>query len=142
MHYESQTNIIFYVLAGIATLILLMGLVGMIHIWRLGKAPTLNTNIKVPKWLGAILKASILETQILEYSVLAWLAHIMILWGFVSLLLLTTFHFVLNWAVPSTSSFFQYFKAGNGHLLLACGGTSGDSSCWPASCLHFSGDIS
>ena len=67
MHYENQANIVFYVLAGIATLILLMGLVGMIHIWRLGKAPTLNTDIKVPKWLGAILKASILETQILEY---------------------------------------------------------------------------
>ena len=122
MHYESQTNIVFYVLAGIATLILLMGLVGMIHIWRLGKAPTLNTDIKVPKWLGAILKASILETQIMEYSVLAWLAHIMMLWGFVSLLLLTSFHFVLNWAVPTTSSFFQYFKAGNGHLLLALWG--------------------
>jgi len=122
MHYENQANIVFYILAGIASLILLMGLIGMIHIWRLGKAPTLNTNIKISQWIGSILKASILETQILEYSVLAWLAHIMIFWGFMSLLLLTSFHFVLNWFIPSASSFFHYFKAGNGDLFLAVWG--------------------
>jgi nitrate reductase gamma subunit len=122
MHYENQANIVFYILAGVASLILLMGLIGMIHIWRLGKAPTLNKNIKISKWIGSILKSSILETQILEYGVLAWLAHIMIFWGFMSLLLLTSFHFVLNWFTPTSSSFFYYFKAGNGDLFLALWG--------------------
>jgi nitrate reductase gamma subunit len=122
MHYEDQANVIFYLLSGIASFILLMGLISMVHIWRLGKAPTLNRNIGISKWIGSILKASIIETQILEYSVLAWLAHIMIFWGFVTLFLLTSFHFVLNWLLPSSSSFFAYFTSGSGNLFLAVWG--------------------
>ena len=78
MHYENQANYIFYVLAAIATLILSLGIVGMVHFWRLGKAKPLDTEINVSKWIASILKASFLETQILEYGILAWLSHMMI----------------------------------------------------------------
>ena len=119
MHYASQANIVFYSIAGIATLLLVLGLVGMVYIWMLGKEKPLGTEIKVSKWITSILKAGILQTQILEYGVLAWLAHIMIFWGFMFLLLLTSFHFILIWMVPSSSSFFHYFKAGSGNFFLA-----------------------
>lgn len=122
MHYEKLANLTFYILAIIASFIMVLGVVSMLHIWRLGKAPTLNKNINGWRWTGALLKASILETQILEYSFLAWLAHIMIFWGFISLLLLTSFHFIMNWLMPSTSSFFAYFNSGDGNLFLAVWG--------------------
>jgi nitrate reductase gamma subunit len=119
MHYKIQADIVFYTIAGIATLLLLLGLAGMVHLWMLGKEKPLGTEIKVSKWITAILKAGILQTQILEYSTLAWLAHMMIFWGFMFLLLLTSFHFVLIWIIPSSSSFFHYFKAGGGNFFLA-----------------------
>lgn len=86
MHYENQANIVFYILAAISSIVLLAGILGMVQVWRLGKPPTLNTDIKVSKWLRSILKASFLETQILEYGFFAWVAHLMIFGGFVSLL--------------------------------------------------------
>jgi nitrate reductase gamma subunit len=125
MHYENQANIVFYILAAISIIVMLAGILGMVRVWRLGKTPTLNTDIKVSKWLRSILKASFLETQILEYGFLAWVTHLMIFWGFVALFLLTTFHFALNWVVPHSSSFFHYFSKGNGNLLLALWGDLG-----------------
>ena len=122
MHYEKLANLTFYILAIIASLIMVMGVVSMVHIWRLGKAPTLNRNINGRQWTNALLKASFFETQILEYSFVAWLAHIMIFWGFISLLLLTSFHFIMNWLIPSTSTFFTYFNSGDGNLFLAVWG--------------------
>lgn len=119
MHYETQANIVFYSIAALATLVLLLGLIGMVHFWSLGKSKHLDAEIKVSKWIRSIVKASFLQTQILEYSFIAWLAHLMIFWGFISLLLLTTFHFVLNWLVPASLPFFRYFKDGSGQLLLA-----------------------
>ena len=68
MHYEKLANLTFYILAIIASLIMVMGVVSMVHIWRLGKAPTLNRNINGRQWTNALLKASFFETQILEYS--------------------------------------------------------------------------
>jgi len=122
MHYEGQANIIFYLVAAISVIILLAGLFGMVNIWRLGKAPTLNTNIKKSKWISSFITAAFLETQILEYSVLAWVSHMMIFWGFISLLMLTSAHFFLIWFVPEASSLFQYFKFGNGIMIMAVWG--------------------
>lgn len=125
MHYETQANIIFYGIAALATFVLLLGVVGTIHVWGLGKAKHLDAEIRISKWITSILKASLFETQILEYGVLAWLSHLMIFWGFISLFLLTSFHFVLNWIVPSSSAFYDFFKSGNGNMALAFWGDLG-----------------
>jgi len=122
MYYEAQANFIFYCIAGIAIFSLFLGLAGMVYIWRLGKRKPLNAEIKDLKWVTSFLNASLLQTQILEYSVLAWLAHILIFWGFIALFLLTTLHFVLSWLVPHSSVFFHYFTGGNGNLLMAVWG--------------------
>jgi len=119
MHYKAQANLLFYLLAFLFIFIFLVGLLGMIRLWRLGKAPTLNREVKILKWVVSFFKASLLETQILEYGTLAWLAHMMIFWGVVSLVLLTAVHFILNWFIPSSSAIFHYYKTGNVNLVMA-----------------------
>lgn len=122
MHYENQVNIIFYLLATISGIIMSAGIFGMIHLWRLGKKPTLNTDIKPSKWLSSFISAAFLQTQILEYDILAWIAHLLIFYGFISLLILTSFHSFLIWFVPETTLFFRYFTEGSGNLLIAVWG--------------------
>lgn len=122
MHYKAQANIVFYLVAFLFILIFLTGLLGIIRLWRLGKAPTLNREVGIFKWAASFLEAGFLETQILEYGVLAWVAHMMIFWGTVSLVLLTSVHFLTGWFVPHSSAVFNYFKAGGGALGMALWG--------------------
>lgn len=122
MNYDTQANLIFYGIAAMAIFVLILGFVGMVHVWTLGKAKHLDTKINFKKWIKSILEATLLQTQILEYSILAWLAHLMIFWGFMSLLLLTTFLFLLIWFLPPSRSFFHYFKDSSGNLFLAVWG--------------------
>ena len=117
MHYETQANILFYALSAVIGVVFLAGVLGMIHMWRLGKHPTLNTNIKRSRWMASFLSAVLIQKQILSYSILAWISHMMMFWGFMSLLMLTAFHFVMSWFVPRHTDVFQYFSSGNGTSL-------------------------
>lgn len=122
MNYDTQANLIFYAVAAISIFVVILGFLGIVHLWTLGKAKHLGSEINTLKWIKSILKATLLQTQILEYSVVAWLAHLMIFWGFTSLLFLTTFHFLLIWFLSPSTSFFHYFKDSSGNLFLAVWG--------------------
>ncbi len=124
MHYT--TGPAFYSVAAIAIVIFCLGSWGVIHLWMLGKKDDPESSTSSPKWYRTFLKAILAQSQILEYGVLPWIAHIMIFYGFFSLLLLTTFEFVLTWLMPPhwihTLSVISYFKDGTGKLLFAVWG--------------------
>jgi nitrate reductase gamma subunit len=122
MNYDAQANTIFYTLSLITTAIFVLGLIGMIHKWRLGKARLIGEQVSSKIWIISFLKAIFLESQILEYGLLSWTAHMMIFWGFFCLLLLTSIHFVIQWFIPSSSALFQSFQSGIGNVLLAVWG--------------------
>ncbi len=122
MHYKEQTSITFYAVAFLAALILFGGILNLIRLWRLGKAPTLNEEVRPFRWVSAILRASLIETQILEYSNIAWIAHLMIFWGIVALLLQTAIHSLLTWLIPRETAFYRFFEAGSGRAVMAVWG--------------------
>lgn len=122
MHYENQATLIFYIVAFASIILMAVGLWGMIRLWRLGKEPTLNTGIKPFKWAVSFMIAAFCQPQILAYGFSPWLAHMMVFWGFISLLMLTSFHFFLRWFVVKSSSLFQYFNSGSGNQWMALWG--------------------
>lgn len=122
MHYKAQETLFFYIIAFIFVLVLFFGLIGVIHLWLLGRAKREDTEVSASKFIAALLKTSLFQTQILEYSILAWWAHLFISFGFLALLMLTAFHFALMWLVPSSSDIFHYFTSGKGNLILAVWG--------------------
>ncbi len=120
MHYE--TEIILYGLAFLATLIFIGGMLGLVYLWTLGKEPSLNTDITFFPWVKNFLKASFVQPQILEAGFLTWISHMMIFYGFMNLLLLTTLQFFLTWLIPSSAGIVDYFKTGDGLILMALWG--------------------
>jgi nitrate reductase gamma subunit len=122
MNYETMLGTVFYLLAALATVIFVCGIVGLIHIWTLGKCKSPHKTF-VSKWIVSFLKASLLQTQILEYSVVAWLAHLMIFYGFMFLLLLTASQAAVNWLIaPHSAAVMDYFARGHGALIWAVWG--------------------
>ena len=120
MHYESR--VIFYLLVLVATLVFAGGMAGLIHLWRLGKEPSLNRNIQVSQWVRYFLRAVFFQAQIRENGVYIWIAHLCIFYGFMSLLLLTTLEFFLDWFVPANAAILEFFKSGPGNPVLALWG--------------------
>lgn len=124
MHYT--TSPAFYSVAAIALVISGLGFWGVIHLWMMGKRDDPETSTSSPGWYGTFFKTVFTQSQILEYGVLPWVAHIMIFYGFSCLLLLTTLEFVITWLMPPhwihTVSVTEYFKHGDGILVLAVWG--------------------
>lgn len=61
-----------------------------------------------------------MQSQIREYSFVAWVAHMLIFYGFVALFVLTSFEAVVSWLIaPQFELVMTYFKTGNGALMWA-----------------------
>jgi nitrate reductase gamma subunit len=113
---------VFYMLAAVTTVIFVGGILSLIRIWTLGKGKSPH-KIFVSKWIISFLKSSLLQTQILEYSVVAWLAHLMIFYGFIFLLFLTSSEAIVNWVIaPHSEAVMDYFERGQGALVWAVWG--------------------
>ena len=120
MHFE--TNLIIYFLAAIAIGIFIFGIIDLIFLWRVGKEPTLNTDIRINRWIKYFLKSIFFQNQIVEYGFLPWLTHIMIFYGFLNLFVLTSLQFFLTWLISSNTAIVIYFKTGVGNLGMAVWG--------------------
>ncbi len=122
MNYEEMLGIVFYLLSVIAILVFTGGVIGLIHLWRLGKHQTPHKT-STSKCIKSLLKGIFLQTQILEYSTAAWVAHMLIFYGFVSLFLLTSFEAAVSWLIaPQSEWTMAYFKTGKGALIWAVWG--------------------
>ncbi len=120
MHYEAHA--LFYFLAFCANLIFIGGIAGLVYVWRLGKEPSLNTGITLKDWFGYLVRAVFLQKQIRDNGTYPWVAHLLIFYGFISLLLLTTLQFILTWFVSSDSWSVAFFKDGAGSSMMALWG--------------------
>lgn len=119
MNYEMMLGAVFYLLSAIATVVCMCGIVGMVRIWILGKRKSAH-KILPPKWIKSFLSAVLFQVQILEYGFIAWLAHIMIFYGFVMLFVLTATEATVNWLIaPHSETVMNYFTRGNGALIWA-----------------------
>ena len=123
MHYD--TSLFIYLIAFVAILIFIFGIYDLIHIWRLGKEPSLNTGLKFDNWFKHYLKSIFIQNQIKENGNMQWLMHLFIFYGFMSLFLLTTLQFILTWLIPSEWQIVNYFKTGSGGLIMAVWGDLG-----------------
>ncbi len=121
MNYE--VSLVFYILTAISVLIFLFGMWGLIHMWKLGKNK--GPAISPGKWVASLIKTILIQPQVKEYDGLAWVMHLMIFYGFMLLLFLTGWEAFLADIVPSTASLHQYFKVGEGNLILSVWGEIG-----------------
>lgn len=119
MHY--QTGPIFYSIAGVAILVFIFGILCLAHIWNLGKSRSQKESVS-SKWIASFIKSVFLQQQIRTSGALPWIIHLLIFYGFISLLLLTSIDGILTWLVPHDSNLFLYFKEGEGSFFLALWG--------------------
>jgi nitrate reductase gamma subunit len=119
MNYEERLGFVFYLLSAIAVIIFLGGIVGLVHIWMLGKRKSPHKTDSL-KWIKSFLKTVFFQHQILEYGFTAWLAHLLIFYGFITLFMLTSMEAIVAWLIaPHSEPVMSYFKNGNGALIWA-----------------------
>jgi nitrate reductase gamma subunit len=123
MHYD--TSVFIYLIAIGAIVILTFGIFDLTHIWKSGEEPTLNTGVSADNWIKHFLKSILFQKQIKENGIMPWITHLLIFYGFMSLLCLTTLQFFLTWLIPSNFSIVGYFKTGTGNYLMAVWGDMG-----------------
>ncbi len=119
MNYEKMLGSVFYLLSAIAIVIFVGGVVGLVHLWMLGKLKSPHKN-SASKWIKSFLKTIFFQPQILEYGLTAWFAHILIFYGFITLFMLTSVEAIVDWLIaPHSELVMSYFKTGNGALIWA-----------------------
>jgi len=119
MNYDKMLGAVFYFLSALAIIVFVGGVVGLIHLWMLGKRKSPHKN-NSKKLITSFLKTVLFQPQILEYGFTAWLAHILIFYGFMTLFILTSTEAIVAWLIaPYSESVMSYFKSGNGTLIWA-----------------------
>ncbi|HUU39842.1 MAG TPA: respiratory nitrate reductase subunit gamma [Desulfatiglandales bacterium] len=119
MNYEMMLGSVFYLLSAITTIVCVCGVVSLVRIWMLGKGKSPHEN-SPSKWMKSFLGAILFQRQILEYGFIAWLAHILIFYGFMMLFVLTATEATINWLIaPHSEAVMNYFKSGEGALIWA-----------------------
>lgn len=115
MLYEHPLS--FYALSLVAVVILLAGLATVINLWRQGQAPP-SAQWTTQGLLKTLLFKVLFQVQILRRSWLRWIMHMAIFWGILALFAQTAFLTLLQWVIPRSTSFSQYFFQGPGRLAL------------------------
>ena len=117
MHYS--VGFFFYTLSFIACLVFIVGIVDMVRIWMLGKNKEVRPPIKIKEWFNYFVRAAFLQPQIREYGVYPWIMHLLIFYGFLGLLILTSFEFLLSKFFQKGVGIHQFFTYGFGSHLIA-----------------------
>ena len=116
MYFEATT--LLYALTILTLIILFIGIYSSIHLWRKGKAPSLHHKLSYSSIFKALILDVLLQVQLFKQSLLRWIMHICIFWGFLGLLAHTTFLAIMSHLVPQNLSFSQFIFLGPGRRFL------------------------
>lgn len=114
--------VVFYVAAGLAVAVFLLGLAGRVALWRRGKARAWEGRLDRPTMARAVAGRVLLQSQLFRQSPLRWGMHMAIFWGFVLLFLESLWLMVLAWLVPAESGVGRFFEGYAGQALLGLWG--------------------
>jgi len=116
MYYDP--GITFYIFAFLSIAIFALGMIQKILIWRLGKGRELFKEVNKGKAVSVTLTDVIFQKQLLQKSIIRWIMHIGISWGFVGLLVHTTILFLTSHFMPVDSGFTKFFFSETGKNIL------------------------
>lgn len=116
LHYSHIPT--FYWLSLVAMLVFIAGVVNLISILRLGKAPTHNSRLNLAQLVRTIVVRILLQGQLYRQSRLRWLMHVSIYWGFIALFIQTALLSSLQYIIPAGSPIAVFFLQDWGLQLL------------------------
>lgn len=116
LHYSHIPT--FYILSLVAMLVFIAGVVNLISMLRLGKAPTHKSRFNLAQLVRTIVVRILLQGQLYRQSRSRWLMHVSIYWGFIALFLQTVLLSSLQYLIPAGSPIAVFFLQDWGLQLL------------------------
>jgi len=116
MYFEATA--LLYTLTIFTLLIFFIGIYTNIYLWRKGKAPSLHHKLSYGSIVKSLLLDVLLQVQLLKQSLVRWVMHFCIFWGFLGLLAHTTFLAIMSHLFPQDLSFTQFIFLGPGRRFL------------------------
>ena len=118
MHMYFKATALLYALSLFTLIILLVGIYANVYLWRKGKAKSLHHKLRYGPMLKALILDGLLQVQLFKQSILRWVMHLCIFWGFLGLLAHTTFLAIMSHFLSPHLSFTQYIFLGPGRQIL------------------------
>jgi len=118
MYMYFEATALLYILTVFTIMIFLIGIYANIYLWRKGKAPSLHHKLSYSAIIKALILDAFLQAQLFKQSLLRWVMHLCIFWGFLGLLAHTTFLAIMSHFVPQNLSFTQFIFLGPGKRFL------------------------
>lgn len=116
MYFEATT--LLYILTIFTLMVFFVGIYANIYLWRKGKASSLHHKLHYGSIIKALILDVLLQVQLFKQSLLRWMMHFCIFWGFLGLLAHTTFLAIMSHLVPQNLSFSQFIFLGPGKRFL------------------------
>jgi heterodisulfide reductase subunit E len=118
MYMYFEATALLYILTVFTLGIFLFGVYASIYLWRKGKAPSLHHRLLTGPIIKALILDALLQAQLLRQSVVRWIMHMCLFWGFLGLLAHTTFLAVMSHFIPADSALSRYVFLGPGKPFL------------------------
>ena len=118
MHMYFKATALLYTLSVCTLIILLVGVYANIYLWRKGKAKSLHHKLHYGSMIKALILDALLQVQLFKQSIVRWVMHFCIFWGFMGLLAHTTLLAIMSHFLSPDLSFTQYIFLGSGRQIL------------------------
>jgi len=116
MYFEASA--LLYTLSVLTLIVFFIGAYANIYLWRKGKAPSLHHRLLSGPIIRALILDVLLQVQLLKQSLVRWIMHLCIFWGFLGLLAHTTFLAIMSHFVPRDSAIAHAIFLGPGKNFL------------------------
>jgi nitrate reductase gamma subunit len=116
MYFEA--TVLLYILTVFTLAIFFIGIYANIYLWRKGKAASLHHRLNFASLIKALILDVLLQVQLFKQSLLRWMMHFCLFWGFLGLLAHTTFLAIMSHFLPSEIAFTKFIFLGPGKKFL------------------------
>ena len=118
MYMYFEATALLYILTVFTLIVFFIGVYANIYLWRKGKAKSLHHRLLTGPIIKALILDVLLQAQLFKQSLVRWLMHFCIFWGFLGLLAHTTFLAIMSHFVHRDSSLAQCIFLGPGKNFL------------------------
>lgn len=118
MYMYFEATVLLYILTVFTLAIFFIGIYANIYLWRKGKAASLHHRLNFASLIKALILDVLLQVQLFKQSLLRWMMHFCLFWGFLGLLAHTTFLAIMSHFAPQNHPFTQFIFLGPGRKFL------------------------
>lgn len=113
LYYKPWT--LFWIVQSIGLLLLVLGLIYKFSFYFKGKGQFLQNQLDYSAMVRAFFREVLLQKHIAQRSLLRWVIHISVFWGFLGLVTLSAIAVALETVIPESSQISRYMLMGQGH---------------------------